>query len=138
MGVVPQSSAHTLDRHAWAFKGQAMPGTAYHTRNPKNSKNPGDSETILRVPLPAAGLVGDDPLREGFVQALLLILFSEIGDKTFFIAVLLALQQPKSAVFTGTFGALAVMTVISGAPQKQRIVQSCFGLGSRMSCEAIS
>jgi putative Ca2+/H+ antiporter (TMEM165/GDT1 family) len=42
-----------------------------------------------------------------------LIFFSEIGDKTFFIALLLALKQPKSLVFTGTFGALAVMTVIS-------------------------
>jgi putative Ca2+/H+ antiporter (TMEM165/GDT1 family) len=63
------------------------------------------------------GLVGDDPLREGFIQALLLIFFSEIGDKTFFIAVLLALQQPRGLVFAGTFGALAVMTLISGAPQ---------------------
>ncbi|GAB4823081.1 hypothetical protein N2152v2_010127 [Parachlorella kessleri] len=61
------------------------------------------------------GVVGDDPLREGFIQAFLLILFSEIGDKTFFIAVLLALQQSRSAVFVGTFGALAVMTVISVA-----------------------
>ena len=59
------------------------------------------------------GVVGDSPLREGFVSAFLLIFFSEIGDKTFFIAVLLALQQPRSLVFTGTFGALAVMTVVS-------------------------
>lgn len=36
-----------------------------------------------------------------------------MGDKTFFIALLLALRQPKQAVFAGTFGALAVMTVIS-------------------------
>jgi putative Ca2+/H+ antiporter (TMEM165/GDT1 family) len=46
-------------------------------------------------------------------QAFLLILFSEIGDKTFFIAFLLSLQQPRGTVFAGTFGALAVMTVIS-------------------------
>lgn len=59
------------------------------------------------------GLVGDSPLREGFVSGFLLIFFSEIGDKTFFIALLLALRQPKGAVFAGTFGALAVMTVIS-------------------------
>jgi Uncharacterized protein family UPF0016 len=49
----------------------------------------------------------------GFTQALLLIFFSELGDKTFFIALLLALQRPKPDVFVGTFGALAVMTVIS-------------------------
>jgi hypothetical protein len=60
-----------------------------------------------------AGIVGDNPLTEGFVSGFLLIFFSEIGDKTFFIALLLALRQPKSAVFAGTFGALAVMTVIS-------------------------
>lgn len=59
------------------------------------------------------GLVGDSPFNEGFVSSFLLILFSEIGDKTFFIAVLLALQQSRSAVFVGTFGALAVMTVVS-------------------------
>lgn len=49
----------------------------------------------------------------GFIQGLLLILFSEIGDKTFFIAVLLATQQDKKSVFAGTYGALAAMTVIS-------------------------
>lgn len=52
-------------------------------------------------------------LTDGFLSAFLLIFFSEIGDKTFFIAVLLATQQSKSSVFLGTFGALAVMTVIS-------------------------
>lgn len=54
-------------------------------------------------------------LFDGFLSAFLLIFFSEIGDKTFFIAVLLATQQPKTSVFAGTFGALAVMTVISVA-----------------------
>ena len=44
---------------------------------------------------------------------MLLILFSELGDKTFFIALLLAARRPKGLVFAGTFGALAVMTVIS-------------------------
>lgn len=52
---------------------------------------------------------------EGFVQGLLLIFFSELGDKTFFIALLLASQRPKLSVFAGTFGALAIMTVISVA-----------------------
>lgn len=60
-----------------------------------------------------AGLVGDSPLREGAVQGFLLILFSELGDKTFFLAVLLALKENKGIVFAGTFGALAIMTFIS-------------------------
>mmetsp|Transcript_11270 Transcript_11270/g.24276 ORF Transcript_11270/g.24276 Transcript_11270/m.24276 type:complete len:341 (+) Transcript_11270:134-1156(+) len=72
--------------------------------------NPATSELgALSIP----GIVGDSPVREGFVSGFLLIFFSEIGDKTFFIALLLALKQSKGAVFAGTFGALAVMTVIS-------------------------
>lgn len=51
----------------------------------------------------------------GFSSAFLLIFFSEIGDKTFFIAALLATRKSNLAVFTGTFGALAAMTVISVA-----------------------
>lgn len=46
-------------------------------------------------------------------QAFLLIFFSELGDKTFFIAALLAARNSAGIVFTGTFGALAIMTVIS-------------------------
>jgi putative Ca2+/H+ antiporter (TMEM165/GDT1 family) len=69
---------------------------------------------ITSLALPA-GVVGDNPFREGVVSGFLLILFSEIGDKTFFIALLLALKQSRSSVFVGTFGALAVMTVISVA-----------------------
>ncbi|EIE19495.1 UPF0016-domain-containing protein, partial [Coccomyxa subellipsoidea C-169] len=53
--------------------------------------------------------------REGVVSGFLLILFSELGDKTFFIALLLALRKSQGLVFAGTFGALAVMTVISVA-----------------------
>ncbi len=63
-------------------------------------------------------VIGGDPtFREGVVSGFLLILFSELGDKTFFIALLLALKQSQGLVFVGTFGALGVMTVISvGAP----------------------
>jgi hypothetical protein len=49
----------------------------------------------------------------GFVQAFLLIFVSEIGDKTFFIAGLLAAKYSRFISFTGSIAALAVMTVIS-------------------------
>ncbi|DBA79178.1 TPA: hypothetical protein ACH3X1_009000 [Trebouxia sp. C0004] len=61
----------------------------------------------------AIGSLGNEAFREGLISGFLLILFSELGDKTFFIAVLLALKKNKGLVFAGTFGALAVMTVIS-------------------------
>lgn len=41
------------------------------------------------------------PAVEGVVSAFLLVLFSEVGDKTFFVALLLSLQNSKAAVFAG-------------------------------------
>ncbi|CAJ1933569.1 unnamed protein product [Cylindrotheca closterium] len=49
----------------------------------------------------------------GFYQAFSLVFLSEIGDKTFFIAGLLAARFSKTVAFVGSIGALAVMTVIS-------------------------
>jgi hypothetical protein len=54
------------------------------------------------------GDVGD--IQSGFASAFLLIFFSEIGDKTFFIAALLATRKSNLAVFTGTFGALSYVS----------------------------
>eukprot|EP00744_Colponema_vietnamica_P005620 GILI01008215.1.p1 GENE.GILI01008215.1~~GILI01008215.1.p1 ORF type:complete len:255 (-),score=67.48 GILI01008215.1:201-965(-) len=50
---------------------------------------------------------------EGFLASWSMILASEIGDKTFFIACLMAMRYPKIVVFTGAIGALAAMTVLS-------------------------
>ncbi|CAA0838436.1 GDT1-like protein 1- chloroplastic [Striga hermonthica] len=57
------------------------------------------------------GDVGD--ISTGFASAFLLIFFSELGDKTFFIAALLAAKNSAVVTFIGTFGALGVMTIIS-------------------------
>jgi putative Ca2+/H+ antiporter (TMEM165/GDT1 family) len=73
------------------------------------------SQPALASSLPGIGDYTSAQVTEGFVQGLLLIFFSELGDKTFFLALLLASSRPKGAVFAGTFGALAVMTVISVA-----------------------
>ncbi|XP_078440424.1 GDT1-like protein 1, chloroplastic [Wolffia australiana] len=64
--------------------------------------------------LQANSFLGDlNDIGTGFTSAFLLIFFSELGDKTFFIAALLAARNSGLVVFLGTFGALAVMTVIS-------------------------
>jgi putative Ca2+/H+ antiporter (TMEM165/GDT1 family) len=52
-------------------------------------------------------------LVEGFLASWSLILVSEIGDKTFFIACLMAMRNPRLIVFAGAISALALMTVLS-------------------------
>jgi len=49
----------------------------------------------------------------GFVESISVILVSELGDKTFFIAAILAMSNNKLTVFLGAISALAVMTVLS-------------------------
>ncbi len=49
----------------------------------------------------------------GFTAALTLITLSELGDKTFFISLILATRLPRLWVFTGSITALATMTLIS-------------------------
>ncbi|MBC7970111.1 MAG: TMEM165/GDT1 family protein [Verrucomicrobia bacterium] len=48
-----------------------------------------------------------------FTAGLLLITVSELGDKTFFIAMLLAMRHSRRLVFVGAIAALAAMTVLS-------------------------
>ena len=56
---------------------------------------------------------------EGSIQALaqsfMMIIFSEIGDKTFLIAAILAMRHPRLLVFAGAFGSLVVMSILSAA-----------------------
>ncbi|MBE9140152.1 TMEM165/GDT1 family protein [Nodosilinea sp. LEGE 07088] len=49
----------------------------------------------------------------GFTSGLLLIGLSELGDKTFFIAAILAMRHPRRWVFAGVTAALIVMTLLS-------------------------
>ncbi|KAF8666089.1 hypothetical protein HU200_053799 [Digitaria exilis] len=51
--------------------------------------------------------------KSGFTAAFTLIFVSEIGDKTFFIAALLAMQYQKALVLLGSVAALSLMTIIS-------------------------
>ncbi|XP_011020708.1 PREDICTED: GDT1-like protein 2, chloroplastic [Populus euphratica] len=51
--------------------------------------------------------------KSGLAAAFTLIFVSEIGDKTFFIAALLAMQYEKGLVLLGSMGALSLMTILS-------------------------
>ncbi|XP_018579597.1 transmembrane protein 165 [Anoplophora glabripennis] len=48
-----------------------------------------------------------------FVASISVILVSEIGDKTFFIAAIMAMRHPRLTVFLGAISALVLMTVLS-------------------------
>jgi len=49
-----------------------------------------------------------------FIASLSVIIVSELGDKTFFIAAILAMRHSRLMVFTGAIAALGLMTVLSG------------------------
>ena len=51
--------------------------------------------------------------QSGFLAAFTLIFLSELGDKTFFIAALLAMRVGKWLSFVGSVAALGLMTLIS-------------------------
>mmetsp|Transcript_313 Transcript_313/g.1213 ORF Transcript_313/g.1213 Transcript_313/m.1213 type:complete len:127 (-) Transcript_313:158-538(-) len=57
----------------------------------------------------------DNEFLEGLVKSGMMILLSEIGDKTFFIAAIMAMRHSRLTVFSGAIGALGVMTALSAA-----------------------
>lgn len=60
--------------------------------------------------------IGEVPelgFNHGFLSSLSVILVSEIGDKTFFIAAIMAMKYSRLTIFTGAILALATMTVMS-------------------------
>merc|ERR1719312_102595 len=62
---------------------------------------------------PAFNVTEHRGILHGFVESFSVILVSEIGDKTFFIAAILAMSNNKLTVFLAAISALAVMTVLS-------------------------
>ncbi|SCU84867.1 LADA_0D04302g1_1 [Lachancea dasiensis] len=59
------------------------------------------------------GEVKDGPMRS-FLLSISMIGVSEIGDKTFLIAALMAMRYPRMLVFSASAGALFLMTILSG------------------------
>lgn len=80
-------------------------------------------EAFLQKPLPvgaaASSSFGVSLSLEGFWKAftssLAMIIATEIGDKTFFIAAVLSMKHSRSAVFLGAILALVIMTILSTA-----------------------
>ena len=67
---------------------------------------------------PYGHLVKDSTWSVSFIHAfaasISVIIVSELGDKTFFIAAIMAMRHPRLTVFLGAMTALGVMTILSG------------------------
>jgi Ca2+/H+ antiporter, TMEM165/GDT1 family len=49
-----------------------------------------------------------------FVASISVIIVSELGDKTFFIAAIMAMRHSRLTIYFGAMGALGAMTILSG------------------------
>ncbi|KIW78312.1 hypothetical protein Z517_08147 [Fonsecaea pedrosoi CBS 271.37] len=71
------------------------------TTSQQASNKPKDHEPAVISPM------------HSLVLSFTMIIFSEIGDKTFLVAALMAMRHPRVVVFTAAFSALITMTVLS-------------------------
>ncbi|MCJ1301146.1 hypothetical protein MMC08_003945 [Hypocenomyce scalaris] len=83
---------------------------------PTSSKE--DPLEITKPDAPSTDFLSSDPTTliqplHSFVLSLTMIIFSEIGDKTFLIAALMAMKHPRLLVFSAAFSALIAMTILS-------------------------
>lgn len=89
-----------------------------HPAPPSGKKDPlhditPDSGTQTPFPVLSgepSGLI--QPLHS-LLLSLTMILFSEVGDKTFLVAALMAMKHPRLLVFSAAFSALIAMTILS-------------------------
>jgi hypothetical protein len=85
--------------------GLAGPDLAHADLTPEKSSSHAGSKA-------SKGVV-DFSFFHAFVATLSVIIVSELGDKTFFIAAIMAMRHPRSTVFAGAMAALALMHVMS-------------------------
>ncbi|KAG0212727.1 hypothetical protein BGX28_005760 [Mortierella sp. GBA30] len=67
------------------------------------------------VPGEIAGVDLSSEETQSFFLSLAMIMVSEIGDKTFLIAAIMAMKHPRLLVFSAALSALAIMSVLSAA-----------------------
>lgn len=78
----------------------------HDTKNKESS----DEDSIIHGLKKRKGNVG---FLHAFIASLSVIIVSELGDKTFFIAAIMAMRHSRLTVFSGALGALGLMTVLS-------------------------
>ncbi|KAI1610253.1 hypothetical protein EDD36DRAFT_490478 [Exophiala viscosa] len=96
---------------------QDLPDKPHDIPYPENPSSPKDStissenpDRLSKTKEPESAVIS--PMHS-LVLSFTMIIFSEIGDKTFLIAALMAMRHPRVVVFTAAFSALITMTVLS-------------------------
>lgn len=74
---------------------------------------PGIFDIMTTLTIVTSATVIDASFVHAFVASLSVIIVSELGDKTFFIAAILAMRHSRLLVFAGAIAALGLMTVLS-------------------------
>lgn len=95
----PDTKAATLSSES---NPNLMPTLPYSEgKKPKTSTSNGAGDETLIQPL------------HSFILSFTMIIFSEIGDKTFLVAVVMSMRHARILVFSAALSALAAMTVLS-------------------------
>jgi len=85
--------------------------------DPEAIKPDGEPKVNVVVDPAAAEVEAANSINFGFIHAFIaslsVIIVSELGDKTFFIAAIMAMRHPRTIVFVGAIGALGLMTALS-------------------------
>lgn len=76
----------------------------------KKNEESSDEGSIIHTLRKRKGNLG---FLHAFIASLSVIIVSELGDKTFFIAAIMAMRHSRLTVFSGALGALGLMTVLS-------------------------
>jgi putative Ca2+/H+ antiporter (TMEM165/GDT1 family) len=110
--------ADTAERSKWLVK--TMPETEGKTNlNPPKSKpksSAGQKSTPAKAPVSDHSNDDHETWHEifhSFGLSFAMIIFSEIGDKTFLVAALMAMRHTRLLVFSAALSALIAMTVLS-------------------------
>ncbi|KAF7593599.1 hypothetical protein BBP40_011220 [Aspergillus hancockii] len=95
-----------------------LPDKPHDIPHPKSPSSVKDDPLGLNTPKGSAGAVPGTPeepvdAMHSLIVSFTMIVVSEIGDKTFLVAALMAMRHPRLLVFSAAFSALIGMTVLS-------------------------
>ncbi|ETI28218.1 hypothetical protein G647_00667 [Cladophialophora carrionii CBS 160.54] len=94
-----------------------LPSKPHDIPHPENPSSPKDNILSSESPQTPKRPIEHEPAvispMHSLVLSFTMIIFSEIGDKTFLVAALMAMRHPRVVVFTAAFSALITMTVLS-------------------------